>query len=129
MPSASKYIVDVNKISKPGNVATGGIYIGTGSGTVTQEANAVTNSDYNASNYDYWASYSIGDGLTAAGGSASVFASAGHTHKYYYLYTSQLTSGPYYSYPSDGVSTSMTTNDNNRFSYSNGIISHSSMGC
>lgn len=32
MPSASKYIVDVNKISKPGNVATGGIYIGTGSG-------------------------------------------------------------------------------------------------
>lgn len=32
MPSASKYIVDINKISKPGNVTTGGIYIGTGSG-------------------------------------------------------------------------------------------------
>ena len=101
---------------------------GTGSGTVTQEANDVTDSDYNASNYDYWARCSIGDGLTAAGGSASVSASAGHTHKYYYLYTSQSTSDPYYTYPSDGVSTSMIGNGNSRFSYSNGIISHSSMG-
>lgn len=101
---------------------------GTGSGTVAQEANDVTDSDYNASNYDYWARCSIGDGLTAAGGSASVSASAGHTHKYYYLYTSQSTSDPYYTYPSDGVSTSMIGNGNSRFSYSNGIISHSSMG-
>lgn len=101
---------------------------GTGSGTVTQEANDVTNYDYDASNYDYWASCSIGDGLTAAGGSATVTASAGHTHKYYYLYTSQSASGPYYSHPSDGVSTSMTENGNNRFTYSNGTISHSSMG-
>ena len=91
-------------------------------------SNAVTNYDYNASNYDYWASCSIGDGLTAAGGSASVSASAGHTHKYYYYYTSQSTSDPYYSYPSDGVSTSMIGNGNSRFSYSNGTITHSSMG-
>ena len=101
---------------------------GTGSGTVAQEANDVTDSDYNASNYDYWARCSIGDGLTADGGSASVSASAGHTHKYYYLYTSNSTSGPYYSSPSDGVSTSMIGNGNSRFSYSNGTISHSSMG-
>lgn len=110
-------------------IATGaGSKQGTGSGTVTQEANAVTNSDYNASNTNFWASCSIGDGLTAAGGSATVTANAGHTHEYYYLYTSNSTSGPYYSYPSDDVSTSMVTNGNNRFSYSNGIISHSSMG-
>ena len=110
-------------------IATGaGSKQGTGSGTVTQEANAVTNSDYNASNTNFWASCSIGDGLTAAGGSATVTANAGHTHEYYYLYTSNSTSGPYYSHPSDDVSTSMVTNGNNRFSYSNGIISHSSMG-
>ena len=30
MPSASKYIVDINKISKSGNVATGGIFVGLG---------------------------------------------------------------------------------------------------
>ena len=101
---------------------------GTGSGTVAQEANAVTNSDYDASNTNFWADCSIGDGLTAAGGSATVTASAGHTHEYYYLYTSQSTSGPYYSHPSDGVSTSMIGNGNSRFSYSNGTISHSSMG-
>ena len=110
-------------------IATGaGSKQGTGSGTVTQEANAVTDSDYNASNTNFWAGCSIGDGLTAAGGSATVTANAGHTHEYYYLYTSNSTSGPYYSYPSDDVSTSMVTNGNNRFSYSNGIISHSSMG-
>ena len=96
--------------------------------TRTSVSNAVTNSDYNASNTNYTASISIGDGLTAAGGSATVTASAGHTHKYYYLYTSQSTSGPYYSYPSDDVSTSMIGNGNSRFSYSNGTISHSSMG-
>lgn len=110
-------------------IATGaGSKQGTGSGTVTQEANAVTNSDYNASNTNFWAGCSIGDGLTAAGGSATVTANAGHTHEYYYLYASNSTSGPYYSHPSDGVYTSMITNGNNRFSYSNGIISHSSMG-
>ena len=96
--------------------------------TVYQQANDVTNSDYNASNIEYWASCLIGDGLTAAGGSATVTASAGHTHEYYYLYASQSTSGPYYSHPSDGVSTSMIGNGNSRFSYSNGTISHSSMG-
>ncbi len=123
-----------------GTVTGGTLTLGTTTATVTangksttksyvvyQQANAVTNSDYSASNHDYWASCSIGDGLTAAYSSASVSASAGHTHVYYYYYDSKDTSGPYYSYPSDGVSTSMIRNDNSRFSYSNGTITHSSM--
>ena len=90
-------------------------------------SNAITDYDYNASNDTWAASCSIGDGLTAAGGSASVSASASHRHVYYYLYTSQSTSGPYTSTVSDSVTTAMVGNGNNRFSYSNGTITHSSM--
>ena len=91
--------------------------------TVYQQANAVT--DYNYSPYSYYASCSIGDGLTAGGGSASVTASAGHNS--YYLYTSGSYDGGGHHH-SDGVTTAMIVNGNNRFSYSNGTITHSSMG-
>jgi len=100
--------------------------------------NSVTNSDYNATNSNYTASVSIGNGLTCAGGSATVTASASHTHTYYYLYCSGSTSGPYTSTPSDTVTWSITSqtftpsggsaSTITRFSSSGNTLSHSSMG-
>ena len=88
--------------------------------------NPITNYDYNASN-SYWASVNIGSGMSCSGGSATVTASAGHTHTYYYLYCSGCTSGPYYTYPSDSVTWSITTNGNNRFSKSGNTLNHDNM--
>jgi len=96
--------------------------------SLTQQENKVIETDHNPSNYDYTGSVSIGDGLTAAGGSATVSYSASHTHRYYYLYTSNSTSGPYYSYPSDSASIAITSNGNDRFSLNGSTLSHSSMG-
>lgn len=99
--------------------------------SVYQAANAVTNSAYNAYNGSYWANCSIGSGITAAGGSATVTKSAGHTYYYQQLYTSGSvapTSSTYYSSAqTDNCTIAIVSNGNDRFSLSGTTLSHSTM--
>lgn len=109
----------------------------TGEGSVTakktvdiyQAENKVTNSNYNPRITAYGTpTVSIGSGLTAAGGSASVSASVTNTETYNALYSSGAT-GPNQTRSVGGsLSISMTANGNNRFSLSGNTITHSSMG-
>lgn len=109
----------------------------TGEGSVTakktvdiyQAENKVTNSNYNPRITAYGTpTISIGSGLTAAGGSASVSASVTNTETYNTLYSSGAT-GPNQTRSAGGsLSISMTVNGNNRFSLSGNTITHSSMG-
>lgn len=109
----------------------------TGEGGVTankivdiyQAENKVTNSNYNPRITVYGTpTVSIGSGLTAAGGSASVSASVTNTETYNALYSSGAT-GPNQTRSVGGsLSISMTANGNNRFSLSGNTITHSSMG-
>lgn len=89
--------------------------------TVTQEANT---EDYTSEITAYGTpSVSIGSGITAAGGSATVSHSVSNTRTYYY------TSGHKGRTASEtGTTTiSITSNGNNRFSLSGNTLSHSSM--
>jgi len=109
----------------------------TGEGSVTanktidiyQSENKVTNSNYNPRITAYGTpTVSIGSGLTAAGGSATVSASVTNTETYNALYSSGAT-GPNQTRSVGGsLSISMTANGNNRFSLSGNTITHSSMG-
>lgn len=109
----------------------------TGEGSVTanktvdiyQAENKVTNSNYNPRITAYGTpTISIGSGLTAAGGSASVSASVTNTETYNALYSSGAT-GPNQTRSIGGsLSISMTVNGNSRFSLSGNTITHSSMG-
>ena len=109
----------------------------TGEGSVTanktvdiyQAENKVTNSNYNPRITAYGTpTISIGSGLTAAGGSASVSASVTNTETYNILYSSGAT-GPNQTRSVGGsLSISMTANGNSRFSLSGNTITHSSMG-
>lgn len=109
----------------------------TGEGSVTakktvdiyQAENKVTNSNYNPRITAYGTpTISIGSGLTAAGGSASVNASVTNTETYNTLYSSGAT-GPNQTRSVGGsLSISMTANGNSRFSLSGNTIIHSSMG-
>lgn len=109
----------------------------TGEGSVTakktvdiyQAENKVTNSNYNPRITAYGTpTISIGSGLTAAGGSATVSASVTNTETYNALYSSGAT-GPNQTRSVGGsLSISMTVNGNNRFSLSGNTITHSSMG-
>lgn len=109
----------------------------TGEGSVTanktvniyQAENKVTNSNYNPRITAYGTpTISIGSGLTAAGGSASVSASVTNTETYNALYSSGAT-GPNQTRSVGGsLSISMTVNGNSRFSLSGNTITHSSMG-
>lgn len=109
----------------------------TGEGSVTakktvdiyQAENKVTNSNYNPRITAYGTpTISIGSGLTAAGGSASVSASVTNTETYNTLYSSGAT-GPNKTRSVGGsLSISMTANGNSRFSLSGNTIIHSSMG-
>lgn len=109
----------------------------TGEGSVTakktvdiyQAENKVTNSNYNPRITAYGTpTISIGSGLTAAGGSASVSASVTNTETYNTLYSSGAT-GPNQTRSVGGsLSISMTANGNSRFSLSENTIIHSSMG-
>lgn len=109
----------------------------TGEGDVTanktvdiyQAENKVTNSNYNPRITAYGTpTISIGSGLTAAGGSATVSASVTNTETYNALYSSGAT-GPNQTRSVGGsLSISMTTNGNSRFSLSGNTITHSSMG-
>ena len=106
----------------------------TATATATQQANAITNSNYSPS--DYTASISIVNksGLTAAGGSSEIYASASHQAYNYY------TSGSYNNQHNvtDSVTWSITSQTFNqpgdsalvitRFSQSGNTLSHSSMG-
>jgi hypothetical protein len=109
----------------------------TGEGSVTanktvdiyQAENKVTNNNYNPRITAYGTpTISIGSGLTAAGGSASVSASVTNTETYNILYSSGAT-GPNQTRSVTGaVLISMTVNGNSRFSLSGNTITHSSMG-
>lgn len=109
----------------------------TGEGSVTanktvdiyQAENKVTNSNYNPRITIYGTpTISIGSGLTAAGGSATISASVTNTETYNALYSSGAI-GPNQTRSVGGsLSISMTANGNSRFSLSGNTITHSSMG-
>lgn len=119
--------------TKVGQVAV--TYTGEGSVTanktvdIYQAENKVTNSNYNPRITAYGTpTISIGSGLTAAGGSATVSASVTNTETYNALYSSGAI-GPNQTRSVGGsLSISMTVNGNNRFSLSGNTITHSSMG-
>lgn len=96
---------------------------------IYQAENKVTNSNHNPRITAYGTpTISIGSGLTAAGGSATVSASVTNTETYNALYSSGST-GPNQTRSVGGsLSISMTFNSNNRFSLSGNTITHSSMG-
>ena len=111
--------VTVNINGKSGN-ANADIY---------QAENKVTNSNYNPRITAYGTpTVSIGSGLTATGGSATVSASVTNTETYNALYSSGAI-GPNQTRSVGGsLSISMTANGNSRFSLSGNTITHSSMG-
>lgn len=96
---------------------------------IYQAENKVTNSNYNPRITAYGTpTISIGSGLTAAGGSATVNASVTNTETYNALYSSGAT-GPNQTRSVGGsLSIFMTANGNSRFSLSGNTITHSSMG-
>lgn len=96
---------------------------------IYQAENKVTNSNYNPRITAYGTpTISIGSGLTAAGGSATVSASVTNTETYNALYSSGAT-GPNQTQSVGGsLSIFMTANGNSRFSLSGNTITHSSMG-
>lgn len=108
----------------------------TGEGSVTakktvdiyQAENKVTNSNYNPRITAYGTpTISIGSGLTAAGGSATVSASVTNTETYNALYSSGAI-GPNQTRSVDGsVSLSRVVNVNSRFSLIGDTIIHSNM--
>lgn len=110
-------------------------YIGEGGATanktvnIYQAENKVINSNHNPRITAYGTpTISIGSGLTAAGGSATVSASVTNTEIYNALYSSGAT-GPNQTRSVGGsLSISMTVNGNSRFSLSGNTITHSSMG-
>lgn len=119
--------------TKVGQVAV--TYTGEGGATanktvdIYQSENKVTNSNYNPRITAYGTpTVSIGSGLTAAGGSASVSASVTNTETYNALYSSGVTGPNQTRNVSGSLSISMTVNGNSRFSLSGNTITHSSMG-
>lgn len=100
----------------------------TATGTITQAENKITNSDYNASNSQWSVGATIGSGMTAAGGSATITRSASHLHTNYRLYSSESTDGPFEDTVVDNVNLSIVSNGNNRFSLSGTTLTHSNMG-
>lgn len=96
---------------------------------IYQAENKITNSNYNPRITAYGTpTVSIGNGLTAAGGSATVSASVTNTETYNALYSSGATGPNQTRSVSGSLSISMTVNGNSRFSLSGNTITHSSMG-
>lgn len=118
--SAQTYTLQVRQGSASGTVVA--------SILVTSKANAVTNSNYNPRITTYGTpTVSIGPGMTAAGGSATVSHSVTNTQTYNALYTSGDT-GPNQTRSVAGTSTiSITSNGNNAFSLSGNTLSHRDM--
>lgn len=95
---------------------------------IYQAENKVINSNYNPRITAYGTpTISIGSGLTAAGGSATVSASVTNTETYNALYSSGAIGPNQTRSVSGSLSISMTANGNNRFSLSGNTITHSSM--
>ena len=102
---------------------------GNANADIYQAENKVTNSNYNPRITAYGTpTISIGSGLTAAGGSATVSASVTNTETYNALYSSGATGPNQTRSVSGSLSISMTANGNSRFSLSGNTITHSSMG-
>lgn len=96
---------------------------------IYQAENKVTNSNYNPRITAYGTpTISIGSGLTAAGGSATVSASVTNTETYNALYSSGAIGPDQRRSVGGSLSISMTVNGNSRFSLSGNTITHSSMG-
>jgi hypothetical protein len=96
---------------------------------IYQAENKVTNSNYNPRITAYGTpTISIGSGLTAAGGSATVSASVTNTETYNALYSSGAIGSNQTRSVGGSLSISMTANGNSRFSLSGNTITHSSMG-
>lgn len=131
--TASSLGTTVKARTKVGQVTV--TYTGEGGATanktvnIYQAENKVTNSNYNPRITAYGTpTISIGSGLTAAGGSATVSASVTNTETYNVLYSSGAI-GPNQTRSVGGsLSISMTANGNSRFSLSGNTITHSSMG-
>lgn len=95
---------------------------------IYQAENKVINSNYNPRITAYGTpTISIGSGLTAAGGSATVSASVTNTETYNTLYSSGATGPNQTRSVSGSLSISMTVNGNSRFSLSGNTITHSNM--
>ena len=118
--SAQTYTLQVRQGSASGTVVA--------STSVTSNANAVTNSNYNPRITTYGTpTVSIGSGMTAAGGSATVSHSVSNTQTYNALYTSGAT-GPNQTRSVAGTTTiSITSNGNSAFSLSGNTLSHRDM--
>lgn len=96
---------------------------------IYQAENKVTNSNYNPRITAYGIpTISIGSGLTAAGGSATVSTSVTNTETYNALYSSGAIGSNQTRSVGGSLSISMTANGNSRFSLSGNTITHSSMG-
>ena len=125
--------ITVKARTKVGQVTV--TYTGEGGATanktidIYQAQNKVINSNYNPRITTYGTpTISIGSGLKAAGGSATVSASVFNTETYNDLYSSGVTSLNKIRSVDGSLSISMTANGNNRFSLSGNTITHSSMG-
>jgi hypothetical protein len=91
-------------------------------------SNQIEATKYGEGNSAWTATISTGSGISAAGGSATVSASAGHTHYWYQKYTSGSNTGYYTSAVTDTANVTEDSDPNNRFSYASGNLSHDSMG-
>lgn len=101
---------------------------GSASATVYQAENKVTNSNYKPRITAYGTpSISIGSGITAGGGSATVSASVSNTQTYNALYSSGSTGPNQTRSVAGSVTLSLVSNGNSRFSLSGSTLSHSSM--
>ena len=102
---------------------------GTKTVAVQQAANAVVDSNHNPRITTYGTpTVSIGSGMTAAGGSATVSHSVTNTQTYNALYTSG-SQGPNQTRSVAGTTTiSITSNGNSAFSLSGNTLSHRDMG-
>ena len=125
--------ITVKARTKVGQVTV--TYTGEGGATanktidIYQAENKVTNSNYNPRITTYGTpTISIGSGLTAAGGSASVSASVTNTETYNALYSSGTIGLDQTRSVGGSLSISITVNGNSRFSLSGNTITHSSMG-
>lgn len=96
---------------------------------IYQAENKVTNSNYNSRIVVYGTpTISIGSGLTAAGGSATVSASVTNIETYNALYSSGAIGPNKLRGVGGSLSIYITVNGNSRFSLSRNTIIHSSMG-
>lgn len=118
------------------NIVITGIYNNTFDGQqvqsdiiIYQEKNEIINSNYNPHITAYGTPIiSIGSGITAAGGSATVTHSVFNTETYYDYYTSGSVGSAKTRSVAGTSIISITANGNNRFSLSGNTVNHSSMG-